>query len=126
MSYFLWCKQPPSAPDRLTVEGPKRHKIRHTQTPGTTPSVRVISPSKRPLPTQHTTNTRDEHPCRQRDSNPRSQQQNGRRPTLQTARPQKLAELCKLHTIRRTFRIITEARIPWNILKARTTEVVIF
>ena len=26
-------------------------------------SGRVISPSHRPLPTQHTTNTRDEHPC---------------------------------------------------------------
>ena len=34
----------------------------------------VISPSQRPLPTQHTTNTKDENPCIQRDSNPRYQQ----------------------------------------------------
>jgi hypothetical protein len=34
----------------------------------------VISPSQRPLPTQHTTNTRDEHPCPQRNWNSRSQQ----------------------------------------------------
>jgi hypothetical protein len=34
----------------------------------------VISPSQRPLPTQHTTNPREEHPCPQRNSNPRSQQ----------------------------------------------------
>ena len=37
----------------------------------------MISSSQRPLPTQHTTNTRDEHPCHQRDSNPRSQQSSG-------------------------------------------------
>jgi len=38
----------------------------------------VISSSQRPLPTQHTTNTRHEYPCHQRDSNPRSQQSSGR------------------------------------------------
>jgi len=30
---------------------------------------------------QHTTLTRDGHPCPRRDSNPKSQQANGRRPT---------------------------------------------
>jgi hypothetical protein len=30
---------------------------------------------------QHTTLTRDSHPCHRRDSNPKSQQQSGRRPT---------------------------------------------
>ena len=30
---------------------------------------------------QHTTLTRDRHPCRRRDSNPQSQQASGRRPT---------------------------------------------
>jgi len=34
----------------------------------------VITTSLRPLPTQHTTNTRDKHTCPQRDSNLRSQQ----------------------------------------------------
>jgi len=34
----------------------------------------VISSSQRPLPTQHTTNTRDEHPRFQRDSNSQFQQ----------------------------------------------------
>jgi len=38
---------------------------------------RVISSSRRPLPTQHTTNTREKHPCSQQDSNPRSYQLEG-------------------------------------------------
>ena len=36
---------------------------------------------------QHTTFSRDKHPCPRRDSNPQSQQANGRRHTPQTARP---------------------------------------
>jgi hypothetical protein len=36
---------------------------------------------------QHTTFTRDRHPCHRRDSNPQSQQARGRRPTPQTAPP---------------------------------------
>ena len=42
-------------------------------------SVRVIRLSLKPLPAQHTTNTKDEHPCPQRESNPRSQLSSGRR-----------------------------------------------
>jgi hypothetical protein len=38
-------------------------------------SFYVISLSQRLLPTQHTTNTRDEHPCLQQDSNPQSSEQ---------------------------------------------------
>ena len=52
-------------------------QLRHTHTHTHTHvglSERVISPSQRPLLPQHTTNTRDEHPCHQRDSNARSQQ----------------------------------------------------
>jgi len=33
----------------------------------------MATSTQRPLPTQHTTNTRDENPCPQRDSNRRSQ-----------------------------------------------------
>ena len=36
---------------------------------------------------QHTTLTRDKHPCPRRDSNPQSQQAKGRRPTPLIARP---------------------------------------
>jgi hypothetical protein len=36
-------------------------------------SGRVIRPTHRPLLTQHTTLTRDRHPCLRRDSNPQSQ-----------------------------------------------------
>ena len=51
-------------------------------------SERVISPSQRPLPMQHTkNNTKDQHPCPQRDSNPQSQQTRGCRSTSYTARP---------------------------------------
>jgi len=42
---------------------------------------RAISLSQRPLLTQHTTNTRDDHPCPQGDPNPQFQQTNGRTPT---------------------------------------------
>jgi hypothetical protein len=54
----------------------------HTQTHYTRydSSERVISSLQRPLSTQHTTNTRDKHPCPQRDSSPRSQPSKGRSP----------------------------------------------
>jgi hypothetical protein len=45
------------------------HTHTHTHTADRTPLNGVISSWKRPLPTQHTTNTRDEHPYPQRDSN---------------------------------------------------------
>jgi len=45
----------------------------------------VISPSKRPPPKQHKTNTRVEYPCPQRYSNPQPQQSSCCIPTLQTA-----------------------------------------
>jgi hypothetical protein len=45
-----------------------------TSTPRQDSSKRVICPLQRPLPTHHTTNTREEHPWCQRDSNQRSQQ----------------------------------------------------
>jgi hypothetical protein len=48
---------------------------------------RVVSPSQRPLPTQHRTNTRDDHPCIQWDSNPRFQQPNWFRLTPQISWP---------------------------------------
>ena len=41
----------------------------HTHTRLVFVSGRVIRSSQRPLPTQHTTNSRDEHTCFQRDSN---------------------------------------------------------
>ena len=41
----------------------------------------VISSSQRPLPTQHTTNTTDEHPRPLRESNPQSQKSKGYKPT---------------------------------------------
>ena len=44
-------------------------------------SLIAISPSQRPLPTQHPTNTRDENPRPKREWNPRFQQSSGRRPT---------------------------------------------
>jgi len=41
----------------------------------------VTSPSHRPLPTQHTRNTTEEHPCPQRNSNPQCRDSRGRRRT---------------------------------------------
>jgi len=49
---------------------PNTHTHTHTRWDS---SESVTTPSHRPpLPTEHTTNTRDEHPCLQRDSNPQS------------------------------------------------------
>jgi len=50
------------------------HKIKNTRQVS---SESVINSSQRLLPTQHTSNRRNEHPCCQRDSNPRSQQSDG-------------------------------------------------
>jgi hypothetical protein len=74
--------------DGLVVEVSTRrsYTIRHTHTRQDSSEV-VISPSPRPLPTQYTTNTRDEHSYPQRDPNPKSQQWSGLRPTPQIARP---------------------------------------
>ena len=44
-------------------------------------SERVISSSQRPLPTQNTSNTRDEHPCPQRMLKSRSKHLSSFRPT---------------------------------------------
>jgi hypothetical protein len=58
-------------PGRLIVEYSRSHTIRHTKKAMDT-SQGVISPSQRPLPTQHTTNTRDEHSRPHWGMNPRS------------------------------------------------------
>ena len=47
----------------------------------------MISTEQRPLPAQHTTNTRDVYPCPKRGSNPPSQHSIGRRFKLQSTRP---------------------------------------
>ena len=64
----------------------------HTQLETHTRAVEFLCTSdqpvaKRPLPTQHTTNTRDKQPCLQQDSNPLSLQSSGRKPTHWTAQP---------------------------------------
>ena len=61
------------------------HSLSHTHTHTHThthndSSEQVISSSQRPLPTQHTTNTRDEYPRPQRNSIPQSEQSSGCRP----------------------------------------------
>jgi IS4 transposase len=58
------------------------HTTRYTHTHTRYDSTgRVISSSQRPLPTQSTTNTRDEHPYPHWDLNPRHQHSCGCRPT---------------------------------------------
>ena len=64
----------------LSVEVSRSHTIRNTHKR----AIEFLSMSdqpvaKRPLPTQHTTNTRDEQPCPQRHSNPLSLQSSGRK-----------------------------------------------
>ena len=81
--FFFWLKCPIGL-RLLLFEVSKSHSDTHSRQDS---SVRVISTSQRPLPTQHTTNTRDKPACPQRDSNPLSQQRSGCRRTPSTARP---------------------------------------
>jgi hypothetical protein len=71
-------------PSLLSVEISRLHS-------GTPHSVGLVWTRDRPVAEtstwQHTTLTRDRHPCPQRDSNPQSQQPNDGRPTPYTARP---------------------------------------
>lgn len=86
--YFIFAaQQPNSGLGPLFFEVARSHTIRHTYRTRQDSSVRVTCTSKRQLPTQHTTKTRDEYQFPQRDSNTRSQQSSGRRPTPQTSRP---------------------------------------
>jgi len=77
----------------------------------------VIIPSQRPLTTQHATNTRDEHPCRQRDSNFRSQQSSWFRPTPWSTRKAGSPQFCLpaliLRNVERIIRtyLLTKAHV---------------
>jgi len=53
----------------------------HAHTPGRSPPNDLTSLLQRPLPKQHKTNTRDEHPCPQPNSKPQFHNSIGRRPT---------------------------------------------
>ena len=81
---------PTSDQNYLLFEVSRPHTIRHTHTHTHThtrayirqdSSERVISLSKRSLPTQHTTNIKEEYSWPQPDSNPPSQYESGSRPT---------------------------------------------
>ena len=74
--FFSVAQQPKTGQDRLFLD----HTHLDTETLQEF-SERVISSLQRLIPTQHTTNKGDEHPCLQRDSNPRFQQSSGCRPT---------------------------------------------
>jgi hypothetical protein len=81
----------------------------HTQTHQDTHAVGFLCTSEqpiaqRPLPTQHTTNTRDEQPCPRRYSNPLSLQQSGRKRTHWTAQPPATGPTTNNSTVTTTFR----------------------
>ena len=77
-------KESNSVLGRFIVKVSRSHTIENTYTRWDA-CGRVISSTQRPLPTRHTTNTRDEHPCPHGDSNRRSQGWSGGRPTFKTA-----------------------------------------
>jgi hypothetical protein len=73
---FLLSPQPRPGQGPFIVQVSRSHTHTHTHTHIHTRwdySERVLCASQGPLPTQHTTNTRDVHPCPQRDTNPRFQ-----------------------------------------------------
>ena len=87
-AFFFFCgatgqiRSRPPCTQASRSQTSRPHTIRHTHThtrQGS--SERVTNPSQRPLLTQHTTNTRGEHPCSQLESNPRSQRSSSCRPT---------------------------------------------
>lgn len=89
MPWHVFHLPPPSC-----LDGPSWHRppiwgssitLRHS-TLGKTPWT-SDRPVAEPSNWQHTTPTRNRHPCRQRDSNLESQERNGRGPTPWPARP---------------------------------------
>ena len=76
--FFLWCKQALVGQSVLIIEASRSH----SDTPH---SVGLLWTSDQPDTVastwQHTTLTRDRHPCPQRDSNPQSDKANGCRLT---------------------------------------------
>jgi hypothetical protein len=80
---FFFCG---ARPQVGIIEVSRSHTIRHIDTHPVDSSERVISSSQRPLPTKHTTNTRDENPCLQWNLKPRSQQSSGLSITPQNER----------------------------------------
>jgi hypothetical protein len=82
--FFTTSQQPPVGQGFFTVED----SWSHSDTPHLVGLLRTSDQTDAGTSTwQHTTVTRDTHPCPPRDSNPQSQQASGRRPTLQTVRP---------------------------------------
>lgn len=67
-----------------------------------------MSPSKRPIPTHHLRNSRDEQPCRLRDSNSLIQQSSYGRTTLCTIRP--LESVLSAFTFHRLNRVQSTSR----------------
>jgi hypothetical protein len=63
----------------LIIEASQSHSLRHTSL-GRAP-LTSDQPDAETSTWQHTTFTRERHPCPRRDSNPQYQQANGRRPT---------------------------------------------
>ena len=76
--FFPMALQPPLDQDVLIIETSRSHS-------GTPQSIRLLWVSDQTGAEtsngQHTTITRDRHPCHRRDSNPQSHQASGRRPT---------------------------------------------
>ena len=75
INFFLLVAQLP----KLGLGRPLLTGLEHTKTHRSLydSSEEVISSSHRPLPTEYTTNTRDEHPCPHRLSHPQFQQKKG-------------------------------------------------
>ena len=86
--FFTWRKPPLVGQGLLSIETSRSH----SDAPH---SVGLLWTSDQPVAEtstwQHTTLTRDRHPCPRRDSNSHSQQASGRRPTPQKAQIQSTA-----------------------------------
>jgi hypothetical protein len=81
---LLIARQPPVGQGLLTVDASRSH----SDTPQSVGLLRSRDqPDAETSTWQHTTLTKDRHPCPRRDSNPQPQQASGRRPTPYTARP---------------------------------------
>jgi hypothetical protein len=88
--YIYLVQQPNSGVSRFMVEVYTSHTVIQTHTRQDS-SQPVISSWQRPLPTHHTTNTREQNPCPKRNSNPPSQESSG------CLRPHDHRDWLKLH-----------------------------
>ena len=104
--FFPMAQQPVVGQGLLIIEASLPHS-------DTTHSVGILWTSDRPVAEtstwQHTTRTRDKHPCPRQDYNTQCQQPSGCRPTPNTAQPTRsvIKHILQMNLLRRIMLMVT-------------------